>query len=361
MFKKIIKHLIPWSLFIALMNSESVGLAWGMFSRENGSILVPLMYGTAFGAVIFYLNIYYLIPKYYNNGGKLKYWLLGFVVFFGISLLEAGIDAIVLIKQNRDQLIMHLSESSNDDLMAWAIIVFMNVITSNFVCWIMAFAYKFPKDWLRNERQKHQLEQDRLRSELDFLKAQINPHFLFNGINSIYHLIGVDNEIAKSTLLQFSGLLRYQLYDCSVNYISLEKELNYIGNYIKIEEVRKGEDAIFTFNLPNIDEHESLKKYRIAPLLITPFLENAFKYLSHHSNKNKNFIKLDLTVSEDAILKMHLTNSYEGAFKLKDESIGGIGLVNVKRRLALLYPEGKHELQINHTENTYSVNLTLNL
>ncbi len=361
MLIRVLKHLLPWILFLLLMNNENLGLTWGMFSRESGSIFVPLAYGTAFGAVIFYLNIYYLIPQYFSKGIKVQYWLVSFLLFLGISILEFGCDVFVLVKQNHEQLRMRLSESSTTDVLYWAMVVFLNTITANLACWVFAFAYKFPKDWLKNERQKHQLEQDKLRSELDFLKAQINPHFLFNGINSIYHLIGVDNDSAKNTLLRFSGLLRYQLYDCEVNYVSLEKELDYISNYINIEEIRKGEDAIFMFDVPHIDDNDMLSTYKIAPLLITPFLENAFKYLSHYSNRNKNFIKLDLQISESGILNMHLSNTYDNLYKIKEESNGGIGLENVRRRLGILYPDGKHELVITNSDNIFSVNLILNL
>jgi len=167
--------------------------------------------------------------------------------------------------------------------------------------------------------------------------------------------------MAKDTLLKFSGLLRYQLYDCSINYISIEKELIYINNYINIEKVRKGEDAIFTFNLPDVNNNKAVKSCKIAPLLITPFLENAFKYLSHYSNRDKNFINLELVFLDDNILSMTLSNSYDSSFKIKKDSVGGIGLKNVKRRLNLLYPDKKHTLEITTTENIFLVELMLNL
>lgn len=356
-YKKVILHVVVWAVFIVLMNSERLGLAWGFFSRKEGSLILPLLYGTAIGALIFYLNVKILIPNYFSQNKKIKYLIYAFLLFFGASIIEALIDLVVLMNKNPEL----LKEGPKAGFINWIVFIFLNTIIANFVCWVFAFAYKFPKEWIKNERQKNQLEKDKLHSELDFLKAQINPHFLFNGINSIYHLIGEDNEMAKNTLLQFSGLLRYQLYDCSVNYISIEKELNYINNYINIEEVRKGEDSIFKFDLPNIEDKPILKKFKIAPLLITPFLENAFKYLSHFSNREKNFITLKLDITSEGILTMNLSNSYDTTFKIKKDSSGGIGLENVKRRLKILYPEEKHGLEILDSNHQFFVKFKLDL
>ncbi|MFC2101523.1 sensor histidine kinase [Bacteroidota bacterium] len=225
----------------------------------------------------------------------------------------------------------------------------------------MSFAYRIPKDWIKSEQQKRQLEQDKLRSELDFLKAQINPHFLFNGINSIYHMIGIDADAAKETLLQFSGLLRYQLYECSEEFISLPKELAYISNYLNIEEVRKGEDAMFTFDLPKDGSSSSLGNYKIAPLLISPFLENAFKYLSHHSDRKMNILFFKMEIHEPGILTMTLKNSHDPKIKTHYHGAGGIGLENVKRRLSILYPDGKHDLKIEQDNEMYRVELMIKL
>jgi len=358
---KIIIHFTAWLSLIFLLNSKTFDLAWGAFDRGNGSLLFPLFYGTAFGALIFYINTYYYIPKYFGKGKKSKYWLLATSLLFGISILETIIDVFYFVYQNFDIAKVQLEEESKATMSSWLFMVTVSAFVPNLACWILAFAYRLPKDWLVSERQKIQLEKDKLSSELGFLKAQMNPHFLFNGINSIYHLIGEDDTMAKNTLLQFSGLLRYQLYEGSVSFISLKKELEYISNYINIEEVRKGEDAIFSFNLPDSNANIELKSFKIAPLLITPFLENAFKYLSHNSKRDKNFISLELDVNQEGILTMYLSNSFDNTYKIKKDSEGGIGLKNVKRRLNILYPNGKHKLELLDSNNVFQVNLTIDL
>ena len=278
-----------------------------------------------------------------------------------ISFLEMILDVFVLANGNLELAKQSIKQESVENISLWFFMIFVSVIIPNLGCWVLAFAYRLPKDWILAEKQKNQLEKDKLKSELDFLKAQINPHFLFNGINSIYHLIGEDDKIAKKTLLQFSGLLRYQLYDCSVNYISLEREIYYISNYIHIEKIRKGEDIIFEFNLPQFEKNPFLGKYKIAPLLFTPFLENAFKYVSYYSNREKNFINLDLKISDSGILHFALSNSFDNTIKRSEKSVGGIGLNNVKRRLNLLYPNEKHQLDITKSNNIFLIKLTIDL
>ncbi|WP_181899469.1 sensor histidine kinase [Flagellimonas nanhaiensis] len=349
-------HLLPWSIFVLLASSEAVGLIWGFFSRADGSIFFPVLYGTALGAVIFYLNLYHLIPKFFSQNKKLKYWAYGFLLVLLVCLLETVIDISVLTYRHGSQ---ENGAEGQGDFWVSFVWVFANTTVANVACWIFAFAYRFPKDWIENERQKNQLEKDKLRSELGFLKAQINPHFLFNGINSIYHLIGADNDLAKETLLQFSGLLRYQLYECNVSFIPLTKELDYLKSYVKIEEVRKGEDAMFDIKFP--DEDEKLKPLKIAPLLISPFLENSFKYLSHNSDSSKNYVRMQMMIDGENKFRMVLVNSCDPKIKKKPESNGGIGLVNVKRRLNLIYPDKKHELEIVSSEHKFEVDLMIDL
>ncbi|UJH69190.1 sensor histidine kinase [Allomuricauda sp. SCSIO 65647] len=355
-FRRLIVHSLSWLGFVFLMSSKAVDLTWGFFARSEGSIFLPVLYGTVFGAIIFYGNYYYLIPKYFSQRKKWKYWFFAVGSLLVVCAIESLVDILVLIQKHGLQ---EKNSDGSEDFGAFATLVFANTLTANLACLIFSFAYRFPKDWIRNEKQKNQLEKDKLRSELDFLKAQINPHFLFNGINSIYHLIGSNNELAKHTLLQFSGLLRYQLYECNVDFISLQKELEYLKNYVNIEEIRKGEDAVFSIDFPDMSDNQ-FKGLKIAPLLISPFLENAFKYLSHNSERERNYVNIALGVTGN-VLHIFIENSTDPKLKKKPESEGGIGLVNVKRRLALMYPNDKHQLTISSEDRKFQVELILSL
>jgi len=232
-------------------------------------------------------------------------------------------------------------------------------IIPNFGLWILGIALSLPQDWVRSEAQKNQLIQDKMQSELDFLRAQINPHFIFNGINSIYHLIGSDDKKARSTLLQFSDLLRYQLYECNENYIPLEKEINYIKNYLGIEEVRKGSDIELHYTIPTLSLNS--KKYKIAPLLVNPFLENAFKHVGIDEGLDCAFIQIELKISNEGILSLIIKNSFNLGQQNSKSRTGGIGLSNVKRRLDILYPNQRSYLEIDSNKSVYTVQLKIHL
>jgi two-component system, LytTR family, sensor kinase len=189
-------------------------------------------------------------------------------------------------------------------------------------------------------------------AELDFLNAQFNPHFLFNSINSIYGHIDKQNVTARNMLLTFSEMLRYQLYDCNSSSIAIDKEMNYIRNYVALQKARKDESLSITLSID-----ENVKGFSIAPLLFIAFIENCFKYLSS-SDERDNKVIISLT-KEDQLLRFKCYNTKE-TVSLNGIEHKGIGISNAKRRLQLLYPE-KHWLDIKNENDFYEVNLTLNV
>lgn len=195
-------------------------------------------------------------------------------------------------------------------------------------------------------------KKENLISQLDFLKAQLNPHFLFNSINNIYVLIDINPSKAASILMKFSELLRHQLYECDDTFIQLVKEIEFLKNFIELEKLRY-EDKIkidFKHSIPdNVD-------YKIAPLLLQPFIENAFKHTSK-SKQSQSFIKINVSLLHNK-LDFRIENNY--SINEKANLPGGIGLDNVKKRLNLLY-SGSYFLDIKNDQNTYVVYLTLDL
>ena len=173
--------------------------------------------------------------------------------------------------------------------------------------------------------------------------------FLFNGINSVFFLIDDKPDIAKSTLLKFSDLLRYQLYECQDDFIPLKKELDHIKSYVEMEKIRKGGDATIQLSLP-----DTIGPENISPLLFTPFLENAFKYVSNEDDGQKNQIDISFRLKEGQ-LHFEVKNTVDAA---KPASKRGIGIANVKKRLALLYPN-KHHLDFFEKDQRYIVRLNL--
>lgn len=207
---------------------------------------------------------------------------------------------------------------------------------------------KMALDKLRADKISQQLDKQRLESELQYLKAQVNPHFLFNAINSVYFLIKKDPHVAAETLIRLSDLLRFQLYDCSDERIPIEKELDYLRNFVALEQIRKGGKVKVNF-----DVADDTCGFVIAPFMIIPFLENAFKHVSTFSDK-ENFIHIQLS-KNGSQFKATLRNTSDNLVRYE---VGGIGLKNVKRRLDLLYP-GKHTLTIKDEAGVFLADLTL--
>ncbi|HEY6901324.1 MAG TPA: histidine kinase [Puia sp.] len=207
--------------------------------------------------------------------------------------------------------------------------------------------------WTKLWWRKAVLEEEKLKNELCFLKAQFNPHFLFNSINSIYGHIPRDNPMARNMLVIFSEMLRYQLYECNAKSVSIHKELHYIRNYVALQQIRKEEDLQIKLNV-DMDA----KDFFIAPLLFTAFIENAFRYVSSSKGENKVVICLQ---KKEHLLRFRVFNTREkagGTAVAPDHR--GIGISNAKRRLGILYP-GRHELQIDDGVNFYQVTLTIDL
>jgi LytS/YehU family sensor histidine kinase len=209
---------------------------------------------------------------------------------------------------------------------------------------------------IKSINSQRKQEKERLESELQYLKAQVNPHFLFNSINSIYILIKKDPELAAETLIKLSDLLRFSLYDCSEELIPIEKELDYIGNFIELEKLRRGKRVSVDFQT-----NGRLGGFMIAPFLLIPFLENSFKFVSN--NGSGNHIKIKISYCDDrleAIFFNTCDSHHESQFIPGTSPVGGIGIRNVKRRLELMYP-GKHTLNIQPSETSYSVTLTIDV
>lgn len=209
-----------------------------------------------------------------------------------------------------------------------------------------AAALHLSKQWYLQRELLRQVQLEKLNTELDYLKAQMNPHFLFNSINTIFFQINKENTEARETLGKFSDMLRYQLYECNADTIPIEKEVAYLQNYVALQQLRKDEQYTIDFQPDSY-----LRGFTIPPLLLIPFIENAFKHVSNHTDR-PNSIRIGLK-KHGEILELIVINTIDGS---KSQEPGGIGLKNVQRRLELLYRE-KHWLTVEKTSDQFSVTL----
>ncbi|WP_281986458.1 sensor histidine kinase [Aquimarina aggregata] len=330
------RHLLFWLFNYALI-AFGMELDWNGFISPFGSLAYAYAYGIFFNAVLFYAQVFWLVPKLYIQNKKLKFYVISFTIIIVISIIEAHFDSIL----------QGIYKIYIEDAFVGS---FIGNTAINLLYSIVGFYYIFKLEHKKSEKAKQKLLEETYKTELKYLKAQLNPHFLFNGINSVYHLIGKNDDLAKQTLLQFSGLLRYQLYESNAH-ILLEKELDYLLKYIKIEETRKGSDLQLNYDIKS--EDSTLK---IAPLLLIPFIENAFKHCSNHIDNTTNTIKIKIE-EKGGELNLNVINSYD---QINKNSAGGIGLINVQKRLSLLYPD-THQLKINKDNTNHSVELSINL
>jgi two-component system LytT family sensor kinase len=195
------------------------------------------------------------------------------------------------------------------------------------------------------------LERDNLNLELAFLKAQINPHFLFNTLNNVYSLALHNSNRTADVVLKLSDLMRYTLYDSNTSHVSLDKETQFCKNYIELERIRHSSRVTITTEFPA--NHDGLY---IAPLIIFPFIENAFKY-GINASVGHSWVNVKMTV-QDTVLTLALNNS---RFPVKQQKqVGGIGISNTKKRLNLLY-QNKYTLDIKEEDASFSVILSLRL
>ena len=213
--------------------------------------------------------------------------------------------------------------------------------------------FKFAWDALTKQRQVERLQQLVRESELQYLKSQINPHFLFNNLNNLYAHALEKSPKTTDIILDLSEVLRYMLYECKEKYVALDREIQQLGKFINLSQLQLEDKGEVHFDVGSVPSG-----YRVAPLLLTVFVENAFKH-SQSSQSEQIEINIDVDVNESGILHFQCSNTYSEQSNL--ESIeGGIGLENVKKRLDLLYP-GDHELNITRGDGTYTVVLDLKL
>ncbi|WP_438939927.1 sensor histidine kinase [Chitinophaga hostae] len=289
--------------------------------------------------VIAYLNLHWFLPRYLLQKRYLAYSTAILLSVAGYLVTQSLFDYYLygfVIGPMRNSTLME-SLSYNFFSTLWYLGLML--------------ALKLSMDWYGQQLTIQKITVEKLHAEVNFLRAQINPHFLFNILNNLYALTLKQSSLAPDIVLKLSEMMEYMLYDSNDEKVLLEKEIAYLNNYIELERLRLSADAVIT---QDIDA--DLNGYEIAPLLLLPLLENAFKHGLTRQLEN-SWLKVHITLNK-AILKVVIANSRPAAVARKSK--GGIGLSNLRKRLELLYPD-RHQLELNDGEDIFEARLTIAL
>jgi two-component system LytT family sensor kinase len=334
-------HIGMWFLVIG-----TSFLAYYNPSKSITPQLANALTASGLQIIPFYFSAYVLVPRLLY---KRRFVL--FTVIFVLQVLFMGVFSLFCTRVV-DHLTMHAKTILPDwKTMATSINLFVwNSILAAFG----SSGLKILSDRFRIEKRLVEVEQEKIKTELSFLRSQINPHFLFNVMNTIYFQIDKGNTEARLSVEKLSEMLRYQLYECTTDKIQIHKELLYIQNYVAIQTLRMEKESDICLFI----DHK-MEDFMIAPLLILPIVENAFKHVSTFKEAYKNKIHLTVKNNDSNIFWVEAINTYDQSNGQKHLlQSGGLGIQNLQRRLELLYP-GRHELNINKQEDTYQTILKL--
>ncbi|MFY0592766.1 sensor histidine kinase [Roseivirga sp.] len=334
-WKLIATNLLFWVLYVVIWSIRDMAYAPTFWDTVDANVIGGFIYGIGV-----YINLYIFVPKLLLKGKRLLYGLVMSVWLLLVAYL--GAKLFVYLYKDVSPSTSEFFDSAGG--LASTAVEFM-------VVYALAMSLYFINEWYIKERKLRALESQNLKAELSLLKGQINPHFLFNALNSVHVLIRTNPELASNTLEKFSDLLSHQLYEVDKDEITLTQEVQNLDNFIQLQKIRHQDHV-------EVNWHYSgdLNSKSIAPMLFLNFVENAFK---HGESLTDGLVKIEITIKvEGSRLMFNCKNSALVEVELKENS--GLGIENIKRRLNLIYPH-KHELEIDSTNNTYSVHLALDL
>ncbi len=328
---KTFQHLLFWCFsFLILINVLKVSAEIKQIDLIYAAIFhIPIV-------LIVYLNLNVLFPIFLEKG---KYFLYGIFVLAAVAV-DAGFYMILF-----DNWIDHIFSG-------YYFIAYYGFfdISLYFVIYIFVTSlFRLARGWFRLQ----EIEKEKTFAELKALKSQINPHFLFNSLNSIYSLSRKKSQMVPEKVIQLSDLLRHMIYESDVDFILLSKELDMIRNYMELQNLRTSDEEKISMEVIG-----DLNNKKVAPLIFLPFVENSFKH-GLKSGAENAFVKIKVEVM-GRVMSFEIENSKGKASELNDEKYKGIGIENVKKRLELIYP-GLHLLKISDNEKTYRVLLQLQL
>ncbi|MCF0054777.1 sensor histidine kinase [Dyadobacter sp. CY356] len=381
-YTRVFLHVLVWLLMAAVIRFLSVG----PLTNDNAKVIyIASAVVIAQSLFVFYFLGYFVFPRflYKNKYINLIFWLL--VIYFVIHLTnyiefrylvtisdaEKGQGSLFVTRFWKQYLEPGGLFGCFTNLMiayeiyGWSLFYVTPLVAIKIMRDIIRLrteALRKDMDQLRLERdilslreKGNQLQINNMELEVNFLKSQINPHFLFNILNSIYMLTFDTDERAADLVFKLAELMRYSLYESRKEIVKLKDEINYIQNYLALEKSRKSDQVQIDFSVSG-----DLESHGIAPLLLISFIENAFKHGVNRSGKN-GYVKIMLTMESDDLF-FSIINSIplDANSVMPLQNSGGLGIKNIISRLNLIYPN-RHNIRIDQDETSFSVELRLTL
>ena len=314
-------------LFLPLYGSLSTSILRGLGN------LLPM-------ALLFYANLW-LVERYFEQNHYVQFLLWATLLMLGIAALRINLNGF--FPPIRPSTVI-LSEGNK----WWAGAILTNILTL-----LVSTFYQILEIRFRHEQKSMAIISKQNEAQLQFLRAQINPHFLFNTLNNIYSLAVVRSPQTADMVMQLSKLLRYVVYDSKAEQIPLETEIAHIEQYLQLFRMRSETPLDITFKISG-----HVEGLRLEPMLLIPLVENCCKHADFELNE-KAYIQIELS-TEKGWLHFTTRNSKDDVQHVQKDNVGGIGLDNLRQRLELLHP-GAHHFEVQDQENNFEVNLKLKL
>lgn len=337
----IILNGLFWLVIIAFL---ALSLAFDPATHSvKDYVLSYVVYG-AINVSLFYINYIFLIPEFIQK--KNKYWT--YVLCFVILLIVTSLLKITIAVLNPEEMLTVNIPNKKPYEISVNRYAIQALFLSGFML-VSSCIIKFAVDWFLTQRIHSKLESEKKDMELQFLKSQLNPHFLFNSLNNIYSLAYQKSDKTADAILKLSELMRYMIYESNDSSVDLSKEVDYVQSYVQLQRLRFKDGASVEVNI-----NGEIDGQKIIPLILISFVENAFKH--GVANDPTDPIKINISANTQ-ILHFSVTNKKN---KTNKDAIGGVGLNNVERRLQLLYPD-RYKLNVVNSATHYTTELMLDL
>jgi two-component system LytT family sensor kinase len=334
---RMVRHVVYW-VFIVL----AFGLFWGSDKGAYKILIISELVLLPGKMLAVYTNIYYLMPRFLFRKEYTKFILYSLVLGISIGVVQRIIAYYVLVPIN------YVYDPTIELFNIYEIAKLTFDINT---VMIIPFGVKILRIWYKEQLQAKELEKQKIENELKFLKNQVQPHFLFNTLNNLYGLILKKSDKAGDIVLKLSDLMRYLLYDTREDKVLLEKEINYIRNYLELEKLRYGSKVDISFQT-----YGNIKGKYIAPIIILPFLENSFKH-GVSKSMEKAWITIEISIDKNKYI-IKIENSKPQKLNRQDTIESGIGLSNLRRRLDLLYSDN-YTIRIEDNEDSFRAYLEI--